>query len=53
MRMSEDQIEFIVEKTMDKLDSQLVKHTISLEQYDAEVAKLDEWSRTEIRNLTR
>ena len=38
------EIEFIVEKTMDKLDSQLMSHKIDLAEYDLEVDKLNVWA---------
>jgi len=42
--MSEDQIEFIVEKTMDKLDRELADNKLDLIEYDLEVSKLTTWA---------
>jgi len=42
--MSEDQIEFIVEKTMDKLDRQLMDGKLDHLEYDLEVSKLATWA---------
>jgi hypothetical protein len=42
--LQEHEIEFIVEKTMDKLDSQLMSHKIDLAEYDLEVDKLNVWA---------
>lgn len=42
--MTEDQIERIVERTMDNLDRQLTKGFMTQEQYDEEVSELDKWA---------
>ena len=42
--MSEDQIEFIVEKTMDKLDRELADGKLDQIEYDLEVGKLETWA---------
>lgn len=43
--MTEDQIERIVEREMDKLDRQLTKGMITNEEYEDEVNELDNWAR--------
>lgn len=43
--MTEDQIERIVEREMDKLDRQLTKGIITNEEYEDEVNELDNWAR--------
>jgi len=42
--MSENEIEFIVEKTMDKLDQQLMAGKLDQLEYDLEVDKLATWA---------
>lgn len=42
--MSENEIEFIVEKTMDKLDQQLMAGKLDQLEYDLEVDKLAAWA---------
>lgn len=42
--MTEDQIERIYERQMDKLDRLLTKGFMTQEQYDEEVAELDNWA---------
>ena len=42
--MTEDQIERIVERQMDKLDLQLTKGILTNEEYDVEVLALNEWA---------
>lgn len=42
--MTEDRIEEIVEREMDKLDRMLNKGIITPYEYDEEVAALDEWA---------
>jgi len=49
VKMTEDQIEFICEKTMDSLDAQLMKGTISQAQYDEEVRQLDIWAKDQYK----
>lgn len=44
MRMTEDRIERIVEREMNKLDNLFLNGGISLETYDEEVAALDKWA---------
>ena len=44
MRMTEDRIERIVEREMDKLDKLFLNGGISIERYDEEVAFLDRWA---------
>ena len=47
--MTEDQLERIYEREMDKLDRSLVKGLISQDEYDAEVLELDNWVRDQYR----
>lgn len=47
--MTEDQIERIVERQMDKLDQQLTKGMLTNEEYEDEVRELDNWARDEYR----
>ena len=42
--MTEDQIERIVERQMDKLDLQLTKGMLTNEEYEAEIRELDNWA---------
>lgn len=42
--MTEDQIERIFEREMDKFDRMLNKGIITQDEYDEEVAALDEWA---------
>ena len=41
--LSENEIEFIVETTMNRLDRKLMDGRISQEEYDSECSKLDTW----------
>ena len=45
--MTEDQIERIVEREMDKLDRMLTNGLMTNEEYDQEVKELDMWARDE------
>lgn len=47
--MTEDQIERIAEREMDKLDRLYLKEMISEAEYEAEVAELDRWCRDQYR----
>ncbi len=42
--MTEDKIERIVEREMDKLDQQLTKGILTNEEYEDEVRELDNWA---------
>lgn len=42
--MTEDQIERIVEREMDKLDRLLTNGLMTNEEYETEVAELDNWA---------
>lgn len=42
--MTEDQIDRIVEREMDKLDRMLTNGLMTQEQYDEEVSELDKWA---------
>lgn len=42
--MTEDQIERIYERQMDKLDQLLTKGMMTNEEYEFEVAELDKWA---------
>ena len=41
--MTEDEIEKIYERTMDKLDHELMNALIAEDEYDQQVAELDKW----------
>jgi uncharacterized membrane protein len=43
--MTEDQIEQVVERHMNSLDSQLLKGAITDEEYNQEIRELDKWAR--------
>lgn len=45
MGMTEEQIELVVEREMDRLDPALLFGKISQAEYDAEVEQLDAWAR--------
>ena len=47
--MTEDQIERIAEREMDKLDRMFSKGIISREEYEAEVDELDAWCQDQHR----
>lgn len=47
--MSEATIERIAERTMDRLDRELMEGVLTQEQYDEEVKVLEEWVRYESR----
>lgn len=42
--MTEDQIERVVERQMDKLDRMLTKGILTNEEYEDEVRELDNWA---------
>ena len=44
LTMIENQIEIIVERTIDKLDAQLMQNKISQSEYDYEVSIIDKWA---------
>jgi uncharacterized membrane protein len=47
--MTEDQIERIVDRQMDKLDLQYTKGMISEDEYNQEVLELDQWANDQYR----
>jgi len=49
MNMAEDQIELIVERTMDKLDRQLTDGKLSQTEYDLEVSRLETWAQQQYK----
>ena len=49
--MTEAQIERIYERTMDKLDHELLNGLITEAHYDEEVKALDEWADEEYRSM--
>ena len=49
--MTEDQIERICERTMDKLDHELLNGLITETLYNEEVKALDEWANLKHREL--
>ena len=46
---TEDQIERIVERQMDKLDLQYTKGMLSEDEYNQEVLELDQWANDQYR----
>lgn len=48
--MTEDMIERVIEREMNRLDKELLSGSITQEEYDCEVAELDKWSREELRS---
>lgn len=50
-RMTEAEIEYRVEKTMDRLDHNLMTNSITQEEYDREVVRLDRWASQQYRHL--
>ena len=51
--MTESQIEMQVESKMNSLDRQLMSGSISEDQYDREVRKLDKWAEREYRKARK
>jgi hypothetical protein len=47
--MTEEQIERIAEREMNRLDKELMNGTITQEEYNQEVRELDQWTREEYR----
>jgi hypothetical protein len=47
--MTEDQIERIVDRQMDKLDLQYTKGMLSEDEYNQEVLELDQWANDQYR----
>ena len=43
--MTEEQIERIVERTIDRLDRHLLSNQITQDQYDRDIALADAWAR--------
>ena len=50
--LSEQQVEAIVEKQMDRLDKQFMSGKLSQQEYDREVAALDKWASQQVQLLT-
>ncbi len=44
LTMTENQIEIIVERAIDKLDARLIQSKISQSEYDYEVSIIDKWA---------
>jgi hypothetical protein len=44
LTMTENQIEIIVERAIDKLDARLMQSKISQSEYDYEVSIIDKWA---------
>jgi hypothetical protein len=42
--MTDNQIEIIVERAIDKLDARLMQSKISQSEYDSEVSIIDKWA---------
>lgn len=51
--MTESQIELQVEMKMNSLDRQLMSGSLSEDQYDREVRKLDKWAEREYRKVRK
>lgn len=49
--MTEDQIERVYEREMDKLDRQYTKGIISEREYEAEINELDKWVRDQYKHM--
>jgi len=47
--MTEEQIERIAERKMNRLDMELMNGTITQEEYEQEVRDLDQWTKEELR----
>lgn len=47
MYLSQDQIEFVVEKTRSQLAEQLVRGEITQAQHDSELSRLQDWCRSQ------
>jgi len=50
-RMTEAEIEYRVEKMMDRLDANLMTNSITQKDYDREVIRLDQWASQQYRHL--
>lgn len=50
--MTEAEIEYRVERVMDDLDANLMMNSITQEEYDREVVRLDQWASQQYRYLT-
>lgn len=50
-KMTEAEIEYRVEKVMDDLDRNLMMNSITQEDYDREVSKIDRWASQQYRYL--
>lgn len=51
--MTEEQIERIAERDMDRLDRQLMASSISQAEYDAEVKAIDAWTKEQYKTMTK
>lgn len=49
--MTEAEIEYRVEKVMDDLDHSLMMNSITQEEYDREVVRLDQWASQQYRHM--
>lgn len=50
-RMTESEIEYRVEKMIDDLDANLMMNSITQEEYDREITKIDQWANQQYRYL--
>jgi len=50
-RLTEAEIEYRVEKMIDDLDTNLMMNSITQEEYDREVSKVDQWASQQYRYL--
>jgi hypothetical protein len=50
-RLTEDQIERIVERETDRLDKALMKGVLTQEEYDREIIVLDKWASQQYRDI--
>lgn len=51
--MTEDQIEHIAEREMDRLDKQLLNGSLTQDEYLQEVKALDAWVREEYKGMDK
>ena len=49
--LSESQIEYKVEKAIDRLDRHLLSNQITQEQYDRDIVAIDKWAQQQYDHL--
>lgn len=50
-RLTEAEIEYQVEKMIDELDFNLTSNSITQEEYDREVSRIDQWASQQYQRL--